>query len=154
MCGRSSANGAIQKDCPRILWGPSWTADTWNASPKNAAHATRRASHRMHEGQKPYLAFDLGAESGRAVLGRVRSGVITIEELHRFPNEPVEYAGGLHWDAPRLWFEMRKTLAQLADRPLAGIGVDTWGVDYALLGEHGELIENPYHYRDGRTQGV
>ncbi|HZP16871.1 MAG TPA: rhamnulokinase family protein [Terriglobales bacterium] len=108
----------------------------------------------MHEGQKPYLAFDLGAESGRAVLGRVRSGVITIEELHRFPNEPVEYAGGLHWDAPRLWFEMRKTLAQLADRPLAGIGVDTWGVDYALLGEHGELIENPYHYRDGRTQGV
>jgi len=52
---------------------------------------------------KPYLAFDFGAESGRAVLGHLHSGVLNIEEIHRFPNEPVEYGGSLHWDASRLW---------------------------------------------------
>ena len=104
--------------------------------------------------EKPYLAFDLGAESGRAVLGRLRAGILTIEEVHRFPNEPVEYGGSLHWDTPRLWLEIRKSLTKLADTSLSGIGVDTWGVDYALLGEDGELLQNPYHYRDRRTQGM
>src|SRR6266581_9670641 len=104
--------------------------------------------------RKPYLAFDLGAESGRAVLAHLHAGVITTEEVHRFANEPVEYGGGLHWDVPRLWFEIRKTLSHLEGSVLGGIGVDSWGVDYALLGEHGELLQNPYHYRDGRTQGV
>ena len=104
--------------------------------------------------EKPYLAFDLGAESGRAVLGRLRAGILTIEEVHRFPNEPVEYGGSLHWDMPRLWLEIRKSLAKVADTSLAGIGVDTWGVDYALLGERGELLQNPYHYRDRHTQGM
>ena len=108
----------------------------------------------MHETAAPYLAFDFGAESGRAVLARVRSGVITTEEVHRFPNEPVEYGGALHWDAPRLWFEVRKSLAHLQDVKLAGIGVDAWGVDFALLGERGELLQNPYHYRDKRTDGA
>jgi rhamnulokinase len=103
---------------------------------------------------KPYLAFDFGAESGRAVLAHLQSGILTIEEVHRFPNEPVEYGGSLHWDAPRLWFEVRKALASVERLELAGIGVDAWGVDYALLGERGELLENPYHYRDRRTQGV
>ena len=102
----------------------------------------------------PYLAFDLGAESGRAVLGRVRSGVMTIEEVTRFLNEPVEYGGSVHWDVPRLWFEMRKAFSTLEHERLAGVGVDAWGVDYALLGQHGELLENPYHYRDRRTQGA
>src|ERR1051326_8884293 len=104
--------------------------------------------------QKPFLAFDLGAESGRAILGRVQSGLITIEEVHRFPNEPVEYGGSLHWDAPRLWLEIRRELSCLGEVPLAGIGVDTWGVDYALLGDRGELLQNPYHYRDKRTDGL
>ena len=108
----------------------------------------------MPDGSKTYLAFDLGAESGRAVLGRVDRGVITTQELHRFPNEPVEYGGSLHWDVPRLWFEMRKALSELRQIPLSGMGVDTWGVDYALLGEGGELLQNPYHYRDKRTDGV
>ena len=108
----------------------------------------------MPDGRQPYLAFDLGAESGRAVLARVRSGVISIEEVHRFRNEPVQYSGALHWDVPRLWLEICKALALVNETPLAGIGVDAWGVDYALLGEHGELIENPYHYRDRRTEGV
>src|SRR5579864_6234958 len=103
---------------------------------------------------KPYLAFDLGAESGRAVLARLHSGILTTEEVHRFPNEPVEYGGSLHWDVSRLWLEIRRTLAKLEEAQLAGIGVDAWGVDYALLGERGELLQNPYHYRDRRTQGV
>jgi rhamnulokinase len=104
--------------------------------------------------QKPFLAFDLGAESGRAVLGRVHAGIMTTEEVHRFGNQPVAYGGSLHWDAPRLWFEMRKALTDLEDTELSGIGVDTWGVDYALLGERGELLQNPFHYRDKRTDNV
>jgi rhamnulokinase len=103
---------------------------------------------------KPYLAFDFGAESGRAVLAHLQSGILTTKEVHRFPNEPVEYGDSLHWDAPRLWFEVRKALARLGEAELAGIGVDAWGVDYALLGERGELLHNPYHYRDRRTEGV
>lgn len=103
---------------------------------------------------KPYLAFDFGAESGRAVLAHLQSGILTTEEVHRFPNEPVEYGGALHWDVARLWFEVRKALARLDEVELAGIGVDAWGVDYALLGERGELLQNPYHYRDRRTEGV
>jgi len=103
---------------------------------------------------KAYLAFDLGAESGRAVLGYLNSGILRIEEVHRFANDPVEYAGSLHWDMPRLWLEMRKALSGLKETRLEGIGVDAWGVDYALLGEGGELLQNPYHYRDMRTKGV
>jgi len=104
--------------------------------------------------QKPFLAFDLGAESGRAVLGSIHAGIINIREVHRFPNEPVEYGSALHWDAPRLWFEMRRSLSSLGEVVLGGIGVDAWGVDYALLGERGELLQNPYHYRDKRTDGL
>jgi rhamnulokinase len=103
---------------------------------------------------KLFLAFDLGAESGRAVLACLQSGVLSTREIHRFPNEAVEYGGSLHWDVPRLWLEMRKALKCAAESPLAGIGVDAWGVDYALIGEQGELLQNPYHYRDRRTQGV
>jgi len=106
------------------------------------------------DGAKPYLAFDFGAESGRAVLARLHSGVLTTEEVHRFPNEPVEYSGSLHWDVARLWLEVRRAFAKLDELELAGIGVDAWGVDYALLGEQGELVQNPYHYRDARTRGV
>ena len=58
-----------------------------------------------------YLAFDLGAESGRAFLGSLQNGKLGIEEIHRFPNEPVEYGGSMHWDAPRIWHEMRKALS-------------------------------------------
>jgi len=108
----------------------------------------------MPDGGRPHLAFDLGAESGRAVLGRVRAGVLAIEEIHRFPNEPVACGGSLHWDADRLWVEMRRAISMVDSEPLAGIGVDAWGVDYALLGAGGELIENPYHYRDPRTEGA
>ena len=103
---------------------------------------------------KSYLAFDFGAESGRVILAHLHLGILKIEEVHRFQNEPVEYGGSLHWDAPRLWFEVRKALTCVEHLDLAGIGVDAWGVDYALLGERGELLQNPYHYRDRRTQGI
>ena len=107
-------------------------------------------------GPKNFLAFDLGATSGRAILGRLDSGLIKLEELHRFPNDPVQYNGEMHWDAPRLWFEMRRALdiARRQAERVDSIGVDTWGVDYGLLGEGGALLENPYHYRDARTDGM
>ena len=108
---------------------------------------------RNHQ-RSPYLAFDLGAESGRAVLADLQSGILTTREVHRFSNQPIQSDGSLHWDVAHLWFEIRKALNSLDNVTLAGIGVDAWGVDYALLGEHGQLLQNPYHYRDRRTQGV
>jgi rhamnulokinase len=103
-----------------------------------------------------YLAFDLGAESGRAVIGRLDGGRLTIREIHRFANEPVRTGCSLHWDVLRLWHEIRRGLRIAANESgeLAGIGVDTWGVDYALLDANGELLGNPYHYRDARTDGI
>jgi rhamnulokinase len=103
-----------------------------------------------------YLAFDLGAESGRAVIGELDSGRLTIRELHRFPNEPVRAGASVHWDVLRLWHEMRRGLQLAATEfpKLGAIGVDTWGVDYALLDAGGELLGNPYHYRDVRTGGM
>jgi rhamnulokinase len=103
---------------------------------------------------RTYLAFDLGAESGRAILGTLCDGRLTTREIHRFANEPVQDGASLHWDVARLWWEMREALAMVRGHALAGIGVDAWGVDYALLGEQGELLQNPYHYRDTRTRGV
>ena len=103
---------------------------------------------------KPYLAFDFGAESGRAVLAHLHSGVLTTEEVHRFANQPVEYGGSLHWDAARLWFEVRKALGKLEEIELAGIGVDAWGVDYALLGDRGELHTGVGNRLDGRMHRI
>jgi rhamnulokinase len=103
---------------------------------------------------KSYLAIDLGAESGRALLGRLQGGLLTLDEIHRFPNEPVEHRDGLHWDVQRLWLEIRSALARAAETKLDGMGVDAWGVDYALLSEGGELLQDPFHYRDPRTNGV
>jgi rhamnulokinase len=104
-----------------------------------------------------YLAFDLGAESGRAILGTLEGERVTLEDLHRFANTPVRVRGSLYWDTLRLWHEVQQGLAIAGrDRQLAldGIGVDTWGVDFALLGLEGNLIENSRHYRDARTNGI
>lgn len=100
-----------------------------------------------------FLAFDLGAESGRAMVGRFDGDRLSLEEAHRFPNRPVRVFGSLHWDVLRLFDEMKKGLAA-AGGELASIGVDTWGVDFGLLGPDGALLENPFHYRDARTNGV
>ncbi len=101
-----------------------------------------------------YLAFDLGAESGRAVLAELHSGIITTKELRRFRNQPLESGSTLRWNVDSLWSELRGALNSVEGMKLAGIGVDAWGVDYALLGDHGQLLENPYHYRDRRTVGT
>ena len=101
-----------------------------------------------------FLAFDIGAESGRAILGQLQSGILAIREIYRFPNEPVQCGKELRWDILRLWHEMKKTLDSPSLPRLESIAVDTWGVDFALLGERGNLLENPYHYRDTRTEGM
>jgi rhamnulokinase len=104
-----------------------------------------------------YLAFDLGAESGRAMLGSLSGGKLALAELHRFPNTPVRVFSALYWDALRLFHEICRGLA-VAGRErkleLRGIAVDTWGVDFALLGANGALLENPRHYRDSRNNGM
>ncbi len=115
----------------------------------SGARSGRGGRHRMN-----YLAFDLGAESGRAILGTLHDGILEVRETGRFPNEPVRVRGELHWDILRLWHEMRRTLESASIPRLAGIGIDTWGVDFALLGEQGNLLENPFHYRDARTEGM
>ncbi len=104
-----------------------------------------------------YLAIDLGAESGRALLGSLSGGKLSVEELHRFPNTPVSVRGALYWDILRLWHEIQQGIAAASrERKLTlnGIGIDTWGVDYGLLGADGLLIDSPRHYRDARTNGV
>jgi rhamnulokinase len=104
-----------------------------------------------------YVAFDLGAESGRAMLGTVTSERIEIGELHRFANTPVQVFQSLYWDTLRLWHEIGEGL-RIAARErrlkIRGVGVDTWGVDFALLGADGALLENPRHYRDPRNNGM
>jgi len=103
-----------------------------------------------------FLALDLGAESGRGELVTLADGRVTLEEVHRFPNRPVRMAGTLHWDVPALLAEVQAALSACAARgaKLAAIGVDTWGVDFGLLGRDGRLLGNPVHYRDGRTEGI
>jgi rhamnulokinase len=104
-----------------------------------------------------FLAFDLGAESGRAMLGRFDGARLALSEIHRFANVPVALPDGLHWDVLRLWAEIKQGMA-LAARDygagLAGLGLDTWGVDFALLDAKGGLVANPHHYRDSRTDGM
>ncbi len=106
---------------------------------------------------KNYLAFDLGAESGRAMLGVIAGGRLALEELHRFANTPVRVTTGLYWDTFRLFHEILRGLA-IAGRErglrLDGIGIDTWGVDFCLLGPDGALVDNPRHYRDARNNGM
>lgn len=104
-----------------------------------------------------YIAVDLGAESGRVMLGTIAAGQLDLEEMHRFANGPVEQQGSLRWDFDRLLGEIKTGIgvaARKADGTVLGIGVDTWGVDFGLIGADGGLIEAPYHYRDSRTNGM
>ena len=103
-----------------------------------------------------FLAIDLGAESGRAMLGRIDER-LTLDEIHRFSNGPVRVGDHIHWDILRLWTEIQNGLRIAAGSnggSLAGIGLDTWGVDFGLLDASDRLIGNPYHYRDARTNGM
>lgn len=104
-----------------------------------------------------FLAVDLGASSGRVVQGTLSGGRFELRELRRFENGPVRLGGSLYWNALGLWSEIQgalSTYARHSGPPLEGIGVDTWGVDFALLDRSGELLGVPHHYRDPRTDGV
>jgi rhamnulokinase len=95
---------------------------------------------------------DLGASSGRVVKGDIGPGELRLAEVHRFPNRPHEMRGTLRWDFSALEQHVRQGL-RLAG-PVAGIGIDSWAVDYGLLDADGRLLEDPVHYRDRRTEGV
>ena len=109
-------------------------------------------------GGEKYLALDLGAESGRAILGTLDNGRVELEELHRFANQPVRVSEWLALGCARhLWQEIKESLSRAAQRTggqVQGIGLDAWGVDYALLDRNGALLGFPYHYRDRRTVGI
>jgi rhamnulokinase len=107
--------------------------------------------------EKRYIAVDLGAESGRVMIGSVSNDKLVLEEIHRFGNGPIEEEGSLKWDFKKLLSEIKSGISKAskkAGNTVAGIGVDSWGVDFGLLDADGSLIENPYHYRDSRTNGV
>jgi rhamnulokinase len=104
-----------------------------------------------------FLAFDLGASGGRAIVGDVSPDRFRIEELHRFGNRPVEARGHLYWDFFALYAELLQGLRAYRDRygpVLSGVGVDTWGCDFGLIDRNGELLRMPTHYRDVRTEGT
>ena len=106
---------------------------------------------------KRFLAFDLGAESGRAMVVHFDGKKMLLEELHRFNNAPVRVQNTLHWDALNIYKEIRTGLSAYVSKygsELEGISCDSWGVDYGLLDKHGRLISNPVHYRDSRTNGI
>ena len=107
--------------------------------------------------EKRYIAVDLGAESGRVMIGSVTDEKLVLEEIHRFENGPIRENDSLKWDFDKLISEIKAGIskaAKAAGGKVAGIGVDSWGVDFGLLNDTGELIENPYHYRDSRTNGM
>ncbi len=104
-----------------------------------------------------FAAIDLGAESGRAMLAAFDGRTLRLEEVHRFPNGGVRVLDSLHWDPLRLFADIKHGLeacAKKTGRAVSGIGLDAWGVDFALLGRDDELLGNPFHYRDRRTMGM
>lgn len=105
---------------------------------------------------KHILAFDLGAESGRGLVGSFDGHKLQLEVFHRFPNGPVQTLDGLHWDVLRLHDEMLQGMRKAAagHGPIASVGIDTWGVDFGLLGRDGSLLGNPRHYRDPHTEAI
>ncbi len=108
-------------------------------------------------GNATFLAFDFGAESGRAVLGRLEDNKLDLEVVHRFPNGPVNVSGHIHWNVLGLFHEVQvglKKAVEMTGGNIDGVGVDTWGVDFGLLDDRGELLLNPFHYRDSRTDGT
>lgn len=107
--------------------------------------------------KRVYLAVDLGAESGRVMGGLWNGKTIRLEEVHRFPNGAVPLADSIRWDVLRLWAEIQNGLALAArkyGKSIVSVGADTWGVDFVLLTETGEMLGHPFHYRDSRTNGV
>nr|MBA3261914.1 rhamnulokinase [Thermoleophilaceae bacterium] len=101
------------------------------------------------------MAVDLGAESGRVVVGRLHGGRIDLEVVHRFPNRPVQLPDGLRWNLLHLFTETLDGLCLARERAeIRSIGIDAWGVDYALLDERMRVLGLPFHHRDARTSGM
>ncbi len=110
----------------------------------------------MSKASEVYLAVDLGASSGRVLAGLFDGSELSLEEVNRFANGPVVAHDRMYWDVLGLWNEIEQGLKKAADDcagRIRSVGVDTWGVDYCLLGPGDELLGNPYHYRDARTAG-
>ena len=105
---------------------------------------------------KNVLAFDFGASSGRAILFSLENNRLSQREIHRFDNDPVMVCGTYHWDILRLFHEIKAGILKCKNGGFHfdSIGIDTWGVDYGLLDKNGQLVQNPYHYRDTRTDRV
>jgi rhamnulokinase len=103
-----------------------------------------------------YIACDLGAESGRVMLGTLEEGRLGLEEIHRFSNGPARVMGSLRWDTLRIFEELKRGLKKVAERGIqpASVSVDSWGVDYVLTGKHEPQLGLPYHYRDSRTDAT
>jgi rhamnulokinase len=103
-----------------------------------------------------YLAIDLGASSGRGIVGRFDGDRLTLEEIHRFSNDPVTVCGTLYWDILRILHEIKAAIGKcsVAGEKLKSLAIDTWGVDYGLIDKNGRLLESPVHYRDRRTDGI
>ena len=99
-----------------------------------------------------FAAVDLGASSGRVILGKISNEKIEYEEVHRFGNGPFERGDGLYWDIDSLKANVLEGLAKLADAGVVSIGVDSWAVDYGLIDQEGALLRTPHHYRDERNQ--
>lgn len=119
-------------------------------------HAIHAVGEVKMAGDVVFIAFDLGAESGRGVAGLFDGKRLRLEEIHRFPNGPVEVMGSLFWDVLKLFEEIKEALRISARKfgDVQSIGLDTWGVDFGLLGRGDVLLGNPYHYRDRRTDGM
>lgn len=103
------------------------------------------------------LAIDLGASSGRGIVGSFDGKSLSINENHRFPNEPVNTNGNFNWDILRIFHEIKTSISKCAlsdDKDITSIGIDTWGVDYGYIDKNGALMANPYHYRDTRTDNI
>ena len=105
------------------------------------------------EKKKYYFAVDLGATSGRTIIGSIEDGRFCLEEVTRFPNNLIEQGGHFYWDVYALYFEIIRGLKEVASRGLAitSIGIDTWGVDFVLIGDDGAILRNPRAYRDPIT---
>ncbi len=104
-----------------------------------------------------FIAADLGASSGRIMLGEWSGNAFSVRELHRFANQGIRAAGSLHWDILHIWSEIQSGLTKyhaVSSQTPAGIAVDAWGVDFGLLDRAGHLVSNPVHYRDARTTGI
>jgi rhamnulokinase len=125
-----------------------------NLDPRSfhSTHHVNNAAMSAHH----YLGIDLGAESGRVMLGTLSAGKLSLEELHRFPNGAVRLGDTLRWDVLRLWQEIKTGLRLAAQRglPYASVSVDSWAIDYVLMSEQEPMIRAPFCYRDSRTEST